>query len=275
MPTWTERRRIRRRAGASANQQYRRLRRDWRKSHRTFFIAFGASALIIYGGLTYAARDHFLIFLGGVFAGGCVTLFVAAFQSPPKWIENYRIGAWGEQKTAGAIAPLMDEGWVVIHDVAHINRNFDHVLIGPAGVFVVDTKNLSGTIAIRGESLSATYGAGRRSDDFGDRLARQARSQGAELHDVLSRRGQPRIWVTAVVVIWADFPQQCADGDRMTYLHGDRLVPWLRGQRARLNANQIQQVANALRSGQRRRAMRKQPESSRPTYDRHVARAES
>jgi hypothetical protein len=54
------------------------------------------------------------------------------------------------------------------------------------------------------------------------------------------------------VVLWSDFPQGRADGNRMTYVHGDHLVDWLREQPARLNAQQIGHLAAFLRPGQRR-----------------------
>jgi len=58
-------------------------------------------------------------------------------------------GADGEEQVAEALASLEQLGWVVLHDVAWPGRpraNLDHVLIGPGGVLVVDTKNWSGTV---------------------------------------------------------------------------------------------------------------------------------
>ena len=39
-------------------------------------------------------------------------------------------------------------------------------------------------------------------------------------------------WVRAVVVIWSEFPQQLAEGDRITFVHGERLAQWLTQQQA-------------------------------------------
>lgn len=58
-------------------------------------------------------------------------------------------GADGEEQVADALAGLEQLGWVVLHDVAWPGRpraNLDHVLIGPGGVLVVDTKNWSGSV---------------------------------------------------------------------------------------------------------------------------------
>lgn len=56
-------------------------------------------------------------------------------------------GASGEEATAEILSGL-DNAWSVFHDLAvpGTNANIDHVVIGPSGVFVIDSKNYSGTI---------------------------------------------------------------------------------------------------------------------------------
>lgn len=64
-------------------------------------------------------------------------------------------GAAGEVEVAKALEAL-PPGWVVLHDLAWPGRpkaNIDHVVIGPSGVFVVDAKNWSGTVEVRGHVL--------------------------------------------------------------------------------------------------------------------------
>lgn len=60
-------------------------------------------------------------------------------------------GAVGEERVADALMGLEQLGWVIMHDVAWPGRpraNLDHVLIGPGGVLIVDTKNWSGTVTV-------------------------------------------------------------------------------------------------------------------------------
>ena len=52
----------------------------------------------------------------------------------------YRLGFHGERFVAEELNQLMSEGFRVFHDVPFDTYNIDHVLIGPAGVFVVETK---------------------------------------------------------------------------------------------------------------------------------------
>ena len=68
----------------------------------------------------------------------------------------WRRGASGERRTARALRKLVRQGWTVLHDVAipGSRANGDHLLIGPPGVFLVDSKAWHGTItqAIDGQA---------------------------------------------------------------------------------------------------------------------------
>lgn len=66
--------------------------------------------------------------------------------------ELWERGAEGERRTAEALSALPSETWTVFHDLRWPGRryaNVDHVVVGPPGVFVIDSKNWSGTVAIR------------------------------------------------------------------------------------------------------------------------------
>ena len=68
----------------------------------------------------------------------------------------WRRGARGERRTARALHKLVRAGWTVLHDVAipDSRANGDHLLIGPPGVFLVDSKAWHGSItqAIDGQA---------------------------------------------------------------------------------------------------------------------------
>lgn len=77
--------------------------------------------------------------------GGLVTRYGAVPQSTAAW----GIGARGEELLAAALAGVPD--LVVLHDrrVAGTKGNIDHIVVAPAGVFVVDAKHYDGQIDIR------------------------------------------------------------------------------------------------------------------------------
>jgi hypothetical protein len=74
---------------------------------------------------------------------------VLALTDDPQSTRAWATGARGEQKFAKALERI--DGLRMLHDrrVPHSPANIDHILIAPAGVFVVDAKNYRGTIAIR------------------------------------------------------------------------------------------------------------------------------
>ena len=77
--------------------------------------------------------------------GGWVNRFGAIPQSTVAW----GIGARGEELLAEALASVPN--LVALHDrrVRNTRGNIDHIVIAPAGVFVVDAKHYEGLIEIR------------------------------------------------------------------------------------------------------------------------------
>jgi hypothetical protein len=73
-----------------------------------------------------------------------------------KVADAYEKGAHGEEQTARALALLPARGWFVLHDVRWPGKRFaniDHVVVGPGGVFVIDSKAWSGRVEVRGGVL--------------------------------------------------------------------------------------------------------------------------
>ncbi|HSK55980.1 MAG TPA: nuclease-related domain-containing protein [Jiangellales bacterium] len=61
-------------------------------------------------------------------------------------------GAAGEAQTAAVLGTLVPEGWRRLDDRRWPSRRFaniDHLVVGPGGVFVVDSKNWTGVISVR------------------------------------------------------------------------------------------------------------------------------
>jgi hypothetical protein len=63
--------------------------------------------------------------------------------------ESMRKGAAGEKSVAHALSKLPEE-FRVVNDVQTPSGNLDHVVIGPTGVFVIETKNWRGIIGSDG-----------------------------------------------------------------------------------------------------------------------------
>jgi Nuclease-related domain len=64
----------------------------------------------------------------------------------------WRRGAAGERRTARLLDLLERHGWAVLHDLAvpGSRANIDHLMIGPGGVFVIDSKHYRGRLQLDG-----------------------------------------------------------------------------------------------------------------------------
>ncbi len=145
-------------------------------------------------------------------------------------------GAWGEEQTAEALKGL-GRDWYVRHDIPNAYGNWDHVAIGPAGVFMVESKRLSGRIKIDNSGLSS----GRL------HFSRKAfLGASAHLSDALAAEAGRCPWVQAVVAVWGDAPAEAQEKERVVYVNGSGLVDWLEGRPAAIDAKRRALLTEAL-----------------------------
>jgi hypothetical protein len=81
--------------------------------------------------------------------GNLVGGFALAVTGDPQSTRAWERGSIGEQKLAKALAEVHD--LIVLNDrrVPRTRGNLDHIVIAPAGVFVIDAKRYQGLIQIR------------------------------------------------------------------------------------------------------------------------------
>jgi hypothetical protein len=239
------RKRHRPRAGTYAEARYQRGLAAWRRRTRPIravlfgpFILAGAAVLVSGG-------DRFSWFAGAI-AGVFIGLWVAIGETPPRYIETWRDGAEGERNTEKALLPLERDGWIVVHDVQARYGNYDHIAVGPGGVFLIESKNLTGTTEIRdGVALLQ-----RRLDPDAverfERIRGRALSAAYRIKEDIHSRARERVWVQAVVVFWSDFPQGFIEEQRCVYVYGKRLRRWLEERPERLSAERVAAIGAAI-----------------------------
>lgn len=235
-------------AGRSAETRYRQLSGAWRsralKPVRAPLLGTAAVLFLI-------AAAGGLIDLGwwlGVGFGVLVMTYAALHESVPDHIDQWRHGAEAERRTAKELRKLRRHGWHVVHDLADGRGNRDHVVVGPGGLFLIDTKSPRGRVKIdshgamcvdRVDNPHASY---RQAD-----LAGRVRHAAIRLkRDIEHSANRQSLWVNAVVVIWSPFEQGVVEGDRITYVHGDRLIDWLRSRPTVQQRPVTEEIAKAL-----------------------------
>jgi hypothetical protein len=142
--------------GSHCSAQYRRRRASDRRTWRTTLpqrlagvLATGLVAALI----TAAVTGPGLARLTGPAAamGLAWLLRFRPSADTPAW----RHGAEGERRTARLLAPLERHGYQVFHDLAvpRSPANVDHVVVGPTGVYVIDSKRYRGRLRYFGGHL--------------------------------------------------------------------------------------------------------------------------
>jgi hypothetical protein len=140
------------RPGGSAQARWREMRAaEWATWIRT--LPWRVTVILGIGVLGGALGSQLAPRLGLVIAA----LAAAAvgrglrFRPSPDAIA-WRRGAAGERHTARLLDPLERHGWAVLHDLALAGSaaNIDHLVIGPGGVFVIDSKHYRGRLQLDG-----------------------------------------------------------------------------------------------------------------------------
>ena len=136
------------RPGRSALTQYRRRRAEelagWTRS-----LAWWAPLVAAAGLVAGALADQ-----AGLPWAGLVGLAVAVLVGwrlrfrPSEQARAWQRGAHGERQTARLLDRLGRDGYVVFHDLAMPDSpaNVDHLVIGPSGVFAIDSKQWTGNV---------------------------------------------------------------------------------------------------------------------------------
>jgi hypothetical protein len=151
-------------------------------------------------------------------------------------------GAEGEEATAGALARLPSETWTVFHDEKWPGRpyaNVDHIVVGPPGVFVIDSKNWSGRVEVKDGVLRQNG----RSRDTSVAAAVEAGQAVAGLVPLL----KPQLVHPTLCFVRDDELSGSARG--VTVCSTSNLVPMLMSRPGVLASDQVAQLCLALNQG--------------------------
>jgi len=224
-----------RKAGEGAARKYDELTQVWLRRNRGRFLVLAAFlAPLVIGANLAAARWSSLRWSAGLVTGMVVAMFVIARMSPPHWIEKWQDGAVGEQWTGRTLRELESQGWRIFHDLAASRGNIDHVVVGPGGVFLLDSKRWRGSVTVEADSAVV-----RRLEDpdLHWRFTSPAHVKGlaVEVSEAIRASTRATVWVTPVIVVWGEFAQVA-------------LARWLKDQPARIAPGRVEQIAEAVAS---------------------------
>jgi Nuclease-related domain len=141
-------------------------------------------------------------------------------------VERRDRGATAEEHVGHMLDARLPEGWQVIHDASLGRGNVDHVVIGPAGVFTVETKSHPGPVRV-GRVHGATI--------------RQAQAQRKAIEDVTGVSVEPLVVFSRA---WVDRPLARRKGVRV--LPARMLIGHLAKRPEALSPKEIEEVRARL-----------------------------
>ena len=116
----------------------------------------------------------------------CITAFafVKVVAELPNDVLSWERGARGERATADRLTALEAAGFISFHNrwVAGLKGDIDHIAVGPAGIFVIETK----TTKIKVEVIRDRLFLGEHNQqDWIDQVTREAMAVQIALRDIL------------------------------------------------------------------------------------------
>jgi hypothetical protein len=187
-------------------------------------------------------------FYAGLWIGSMAACMVWAWDDPPHIVERWRMGRDGERKTAKELRKLERDGWYVLHDLPGDRGNLDHVVVGPGGLFLLDSKVRAGMLLIENGVLTCRYPTLPTSDYTMPGLPWVMKARARDLRNELKMQLGWIVDVEPVVVLWAEFSESKGSLEGVTVLHGSQLVESLREHPRRIAEVDQEPVRRALRA---------------------------
>ena len=164
-------------------------------------------------------------------------------------IRNYRRGLLGEQAVAEQLQSLAASGYRVFHDILKDGKgNIDHAVVGPAGVFAIETKYRTKQPGKPGEPDHKAEFDGSKiqfPSGYDAKAPEQARQNARWLADKLSQATGTRVSVQPIVALPGWWVTLKANSD-VKVLSGKQLPGFIATEPARLSGQAIQQISYQL-----------------------------
>jgi Nuclease-related domain len=152
--------------------------------------------------------------------------------------ERLRRGILGEEAVAEALAGL-PSSYLVLHGLPTGHGDVDHVVIGPTGVFALETKAWEGSFY---RSRGQLYSNGKPADH----VLRQARGAARQVRQILLEAGINE-WVEAVVVATrASVSRSPARFQKVYVVSIKDVVDFITGQRRSLSSSTVLHAKTTL-----------------------------
>lgn len=159
---------------------------------------------------------------------------------------GWRVGARGEETVGGKLERLKKRGWRVLHSVPVGARgsDIDHVLIGPGGVFTLNTKrHPQKSVWVRGDTVKV--------NGYNQPYVRNSRFEADRAGQLLSEAlGRPVPVTGALVILTATMPPKVTvrqPPDGVLVLDLESLLPAFKRRKGIWSADEVEAIFEVAR----------------------------
>ncbi|WP_273000884.1 nuclease-related domain-containing protein [Hydrogenibacillus schlegelii] len=210
-------------------------------------------ALILYGFLLACLAAGVLLLLlapkspFAIGAGiGCVLAVSMILKSkkdnPDGLIDRALQGARGEERVETILSTLPDT-YDVFHDLPCPVGNIDHIVVGPTGIFVIETKSHRGEITVSSDGSLLRDGRPLEKN-----VVSQVWRQTMWLKEILESRLGHSVFIHPFLVFVNGFVQVYRPVQGVTVLPGKWLAETITKKPSRLTEQQVSEIKQSLRA---------------------------
>jgi hypothetical protein len=185
-----------------------------------------------------------------------LALAYAAFRMAATWpaLRRLKLGRDGERFVGQFLEGIRAQGYEVFHDVPGDGFNIDHVLVGPAGIFTIETKTRSKPL--KGDSRVQFDGEALRINGHADRNpVEQARAQANWLRRIVFEFMGRKVPLRPVILYPGWFVEQAPGSTKCLWVLEPKALPaFLEREPVALSETDVKAVAFHLRQFLERRA---------------------
>lgn len=195
---------------------------EWAKTNGTVmslipvfvcFVLLGAFSVSVF------LCKYTVLFLTGLLAS--LVFLVVFWRNGIQRIESYFVGAKGEEKVAFELRNLPDD-YHIFHDYVAGRYHVDHVVVGPTGIYAIETKNWRAPVTV--EDGYVLYGEQKLPST---NPLRQAKAQRAAVAKVLKEKNLNSEVMPVLCFASNTFVEKKANVDQVDIMNLSEIVEWI------------------------------------------------
>jgi len=175
-------------------------------------------------------------------------IWLIAFQYYQRKYHTYKGGRQGEKAVANALTNGLSDEYYLINGVYLKGRggDIDHIVLGPSGVYVLETKNWSGKIICHGDQWQRP---GKKVNSSPSLQAKYNTQKVKKLVDTSPDFRGLKVWIEGLLVFTNNYADLHLNNPTVTILRLQQLSSYIKNQENnRLTNEQIQKIIKQIQN---------------------------